>query len=371
MLAFLLAKPTQFDAPFFRWMHANRRDIPFLVYYWQPVGPGIGGTAATDAETGSALSWGIDLLDGYNWQQANPDDPDGFGLLLRQAGVRYMVCNGWKSGFAPLIKAARAAEIPLGLRIDSVVWGKTAIEMTIRRFYLGIRYRLFAHFFSSGTVGDEYLAAIGIQGSRCKRWPYCVDAGFFKRNAERISESESIRQQYTLDDRPVILSVCKWVNREHPLEILRAFIRLNDPGLQLVMIGNGPLRAEMLAIRQKASHLSICFTGYVPYAQLPAWYALARVFVHPAQYEPWGVSVQEAMASGCALVASNRVGSGYDLIKTSLNGYQYPSGDEEALMQLLAKALALPAETVQKTHADILSVWNYDEICRQFEGLGK
>jgi glycosyltransferase involved in cell wall biosynthesis len=371
MLAFLLAKPTQFDAPFFRWMHTNRKELPFVVYYWQPCTPEAGkqAVAGTDTETGSRLSWGIDLLNGYPWQQANAADAEGFGDLLRQYGVSYLVCNGWKGGFAPLIKEALQAGTPLGLRIDSVVWERTAVEMTVRRLYLKKMYRPFSHFFSSGTVGDEYLAAIHIPSNRWRRWPYCVDAAFFARTSLCMANALLIRQQYRLDERPLILSVCKWVDRENPLELLRAFIHLNNPGLQLVMIGDGPLRRKMELLKANAPHLSILFTGYVPYAQLPAWYALSNIFVHPAFYEPWGVSVQEAMASGLAVVASSRVGSAFDLIWQGANGYQYPSGNIQALSQCIEQAVQLYPEQVQSTNQQILLEWNYATLSRQFEGL--
>jgi glycosyltransferase involved in cell wall biosynthesis len=369
MLAFLLAKPTQFDAPFFRWMQANREDIPFVVFYWQPCSPETGkATAAgTDSETGSSLSWGIDLLGGYTWLQANPANPAGFELLLRQYHIHYLVCNGWKGGFAPLVKTAGQVGIALGLRIDSVVWGKTAIEMTVRRLYLNKMYRPFSHFFSSGTVGDEYLAAIGIPRQAWKRWPYCVDADFFKRTPACLQQATLLRQRYGLGEAPVILGVCKWVDRENPMELLRAFIKLNNPSLQLVMIGDGPLRSKMEALKAAAPNLSILFTGYVPYADLPAWYALTRVFVHPACYEPWGVSVQEAMASGCAVIASNRVGSGFDFIREGQNGFMYEAADIAALVDCLQKALLLDRLQVAETNAQVMLSWNYRAVSAAFE----
>jgi glycosyltransferase involved in cell wall biosynthesis len=369
MLAFLLAKPTQFDAPFFRWMQANRQDIPFVVFYWQPCTPASGKetAAGTDTETGSRLSWGTDLLAGYNWQQANASDAGGFGKLLLKYRVGYLVCNGWKGGFAPLVKVAQHTGIAMGLRIDSVVWEKSAIEMTVRRLYLQKMYRPFSHFFSSGTVGDEYLAAIKIPSDKWKRWPYCVDADFFTRTPACLQQATLLRQRYGLGEAPVILGVCKWVDRENPMELLRAFIKLNNPSLQLVMIGDGPLRSKMEALKATVPNLSIHFTGYVPYADLPAWYALARVFVHPARYEPWGVSVQEAMASGCSVIASNRVGSGFDLIREGKNGFMYAAANVEALALSMQKALVLDRQQVAETNAGIMLQWNYRTLSGAFE----
>jgi len=38
--------------------------------------------------------------------------------------------------------------------------------------------------------------------------------------------------------------------------------------------------------------------GYVHYPKLPGYYGAADIFLHAAQYEPWGISVSEAMALG-------------------------------------------------------------------------
>lgn len=365
MLAFLLAKPTQFDAPFFRWMHAHKPGLPFMVYYWQPVGS----AADTDTETGASLTWGIDLLGGYNRRQVNQEDAAGFAAMLQQDGIRYLVCNGWKSGFSPLVKAARQAGVTLGLRIDSVVWGKTAIELTVRRLYLKLAYSPFRHFFSSGTVGDEYLGAIGVPPEKWKRWPYCVDVDFFRRTPACLQDATYLDQKFGLDRRPLVLGVCKWVDRENPVELLEAFIKLNNPGLQLVMIGDGPLRPQLESLQKANPHLRVFFPGYVSYRQLPAWYALAKVFVHPARHEPWGVSVQEAIASGCTVVASSRVGSACDLIRHGGNGYQYPSGDVNALSHFLEQALQLSPEKAKETNDAILKFWSFAAVSKAFEGL--
>jgi glycosyltransferase involved in cell wall biosynthesis len=365
MLAFLLAKPTQFDSPFFKWMHTHRKDVPFVVFYWKPVET----SSDTDRETGASVTWGFNLLEGYPWQQADPKNMAFFGVQLRQSGIRYLVCNGWKEGFAPLIATAAKQGVRLGLRIDSVVWDKSPIEMRIRRLWLGRAYRPFSHFFSSGSLGDEYVRAMGYGEEKIRRWPYCVDVDFFAPGEEHSRQATAFKTKYGLDERPVVLAICKWIERENPLELLQAFVQLNDQGIQLVMIGDGLLRGQMETLRNEYPELSIIFPGYVAYNELPAWYALTRVFVHTANCEVWGVSMHEAIAAGCAVIGSTRVGSGYDLIQHGQNGFQYPLGNLPALVQCLQAALTLPPETIERTNKTILKDWNYAAMVKAFEGL--
>jgi glycosyltransferase involved in cell wall biosynthesis len=358
MIAFLLAKPTQFDAPFFQWLHTYRPDMPFKVYYWKPVE----NSADTDTETGASLTWGINLLSGYPWQFADPDNPMAFQKEIRKQQVRYLVCNGWKHGFKKLIAAAKHQRIPMGLRIDSVLWGKSAIEIQIRRLVLKGAYQPFSQFFSSGSICDKYLIAMNIPPMRWRRWPYCIDNEFFSPNPQILAKAAGLKKQFGLTDDPVFLGICKWVPRENPMELLEAFVALNNPDLQLVMIGDGPLRPKLEVLRKQYPHLKIIFPGYVPYVTLPAWYACAKVFVHPAAYEPWGVSVQEAIAAGCSVVASSRVGSSYDLIEQGINGYQYKAGSVETLSKCMRQALTLDPGFKAQSNRQMLEKWSYETI---------
>lgn len=45
-----------------------------------------------------------------------------------------------------------------------------------------------------------------------------------------------------------------------------------------------------------------CFLGRLSHAELAKWYGRASIYVLPARYEPFGLTVVEAAAAGCALV---------------------------------------------------------------------
>ena len=69
----------------------------------------------------------------------------------------------------------------------------------------------------------------------------------------------------------------------------------------------------------------VTFAGYVKYPELPKYYGISNLFVHISNNEPWGVSVQEAMATGLPIITSEFVGSSVDLIENGKNGFTYKS----------------------------------------------
>ncbi len=59
----------------------------------------------------------------------------------------------------------------------------------------------------------------------------------------------------------------------------------------------------------------------------------------PSESEPFGVVVNEAMLCGCAVVVSDRVGAGFDLVREGETGFVFPAGDVANLAAVLQVAM--------------------------------
>ena len=67
------------------------------------------------------------------------------------------------------------------------------------------------------------------------------------------------------------------------------------------------------------------------YADVVALQAAADVAVLPSRHEPYGVSLHEGMAAGCAGLSSDAVGAACDLVVPGETGEVFPAGDPRAL----------------------------------------
>jgi glycosyltransferase involved in cell wall biosynthesis len=114
-------------------------------------------------------------------------------------------------------------------------------------------------------------------------------------------------------DRPYILSVSSVYRYKNYLRLIEAWLELARsrpelPDLAIVGDDQDPAyRRKMEAARDAAGDLStrIHLVGAVPYPQIPAWYAHARLFVFPSYLETFGHPLLEAMSAGVPVVAGD------------------------------------------------------------------
>jgi glycosyltransferase involved in cell wall biosynthesis len=123
------------------------------------------------------------------------------------------------------------------------------------------------------------------------------------------SALEKVRRRYRLADR-FILYVGTIEPRKNLPKLIAAFARRHKGGdLPHQLVCAGPYGWLSRDIEELIERLEIesalRFTGYVPFADLPALYSLAEMFVFPSIYEGFGLPVVEAMACGTPVVTGH------------------------------------------------------------------
>ena len=103
-----------------------------------------------------------------------------------------------------------------------------------------------------------------------------------------------------------------------------SFVQSKNNSAYLLLAGAGKLAMDLKRnVANYPVHFQnrIKFCGFVNQKEMPSLYASCDVFVLPSISETWGLSVNEAMASGKAVIVSDRCGCATDLVDHGINGY--------------------------------------------------
>ena len=126
-------------------------------------------------------------------------------------------------------------------------------------------------------------------------------------------------------------------------DLLEAFRLLRERGVdaRLCLVGDGPERESLERLAKSLGVVHDCFfLGYQE--EMGRWFESFDAFALPSANEGTPVSAIEALAAGCAVVAT-RVGGVPDVVQDGETGFLVPFGDTEALAARLAE-LAEDAE---------------------------
>jgi len=372
-IAFLVERPTQFEAPFFQYVaraseSATQNHLTVLFVRPQAI------ALADDPELGRSIDWGIDLLGGYPWSA--PASPGGdfrtwFAAQLAQNRPDWLIVNGYHlPQYRQAAAVAARLGVPCALRIDSTGIGDSLPRQLAKRalFALYLKRR-FAKFLAVGTLTERYLAFFGVPAERTGRFPYSIDDRTFREaaGAARPARNDWRRRWAIPEDARVILCVSKLAPRETPWDLARIPTCNSATPLSAAWIafaGDGPERPAFEPALRERWQGRVAMLGYVPYPELPATYAAADLFLHAPREERWGVSVAEAMACELPVVAADSVGAAVDLVAGGRNGFVYPWGRPEELATALSAALALDPGSVATANREILSRWDYETTWR-------
>ncbi|HJB09524.1 MAG TPA: glycosyltransferase family 4 protein [Candidatus Brachybacterium merdavium] len=129
-------------------------------------------------------------------------------------------------------------------------------------------------------------------------------------------------------EQQVVVSVSRLAKEKNLDEVLDHFAALDRPGTVLVLVGDGPYRAEL---EERADRLGIGdrvrLPGEVDPSEVQRWYRLGDVFVSASLSETQGLTFIEALASGVPLVC-RRDPSLAEVILDGRTGWQVDTAEE-------------------------------------------
>jgi glycosyltransferase involved in cell wall biosynthesis len=226
-----------------------------------------------------------------------------------------VLLTGWAHPpFRSLVKSKRLQSSRFVMAMDTPWrgdWRQTVGGPVIRRYM-----QRMAAIFVAGERARQYAVQRGIPYGRVYRGMYAYDETLFNEQAyaERLRGGWPRR----------FLFMGRYVAVKGIDELLAAYAiykRQHDDPWPLDCCGMGPKQAAIAAAE------GVTDLGFIQPEAQPAVLAQRGVLLMPSRYEPWGVVLAEAMASGMPVIASSACGAAVELLQSYYNGLEVPSND--------------------------------------------
>lgn len=211
-----------------------------------------------------------------------------------------------------------------------------------------------------GRLGAEYFQRYGARPETTFLHPYEPDYDAIRSVAAAAIASAAAKHKLEPGRRRLVISARLVPVKRVDLAIdAFAGIAAERSEWDLVVLGDGPLRAELQQRVPPALRERVRWTGFVgDMAEMAAIYRNCDLLVCPSDYEPWAVVVNEAAAAGLAIVATDVVAAAHELVEPGVNGEIVPAGDRDALTAALRRCTEpLAINRLKASSADVLERW--------------
>lgn len=257
----------------------------------------------------------------------------------------------------------RYAERPLK---DGDLWYKRPVRYIRWHRQNPPKKRLYMLCAGAYTAGD--YDKYGLFRGKCYKWGYFPEV-------RRYADVDLLLGK---KKKSTLLWVGRLIDWKHPDAAVRLASRLKESGYQfeLNIIGSGEMESQL---EKMISDLNLgeCvhLLGAMQTESVREYMEQSRIYLFTSdRKEGWGAVLNEAMNSGCAVVASHAIGSVPFLVKDGENGSVYESGNEDELFFKVKCLLDNPDKGLKmgkNAYQTIVTEWNAEVAAERFVKLSQ
>ena len=220
---------------------------------------------------------------------------------------------------------------------------------------------------SAYTAGD--YAKFGLFHDRCYKW------GYFPETIRYPSIDDLIDRK----EKATILWCGRFISWKHPDDVIEVAKMLRDAGccFKIKMIGTGEMERQLKQQASEAGLLdeNVRFLGAMSPEAVRRHMESAGICLFTSdRQEGWGAVLNEAMNSGCAVVASDAAGATPYLVNDGVNGSVYHSGDVQELYEKVRRLLentTMQYSFGKAAYQTITELWNSEVAAKRFLQLSQ
>lgn len=228
----------------------------------------------------------------------------GVSARLERARPDVVLFSSW----GPLMLEPLAWRLARGRRV--VMWAESTVRSGLLRGRMSqlarrVLLQRIDAFVANGSQAAAFLHQMGVADDRVV--VSCLPSALTVHPSSSMAGRSACVRRF--------LFVGRLIDLKRPLELIGAFIRVKEAvsDATLTIVGDGPLLEAARNAAEPAGN-AITFMGRLEGAALASTLAEADALVIPSVREVWGLVVNEALAAGLFVIASDRVASAADLL---------------------------------------------------------
>lgn len=275
---------------------------------------------------------------------------------------------------AYIVYCCKKAKVKIGFfweKWDAPI-NKQPIERKIKNLILRVIPRsIYKHadiIFSPGRKNKEYFLSNGIEEEKIVWIPDVSETP----NCSFID----IRKKYNISKSSILVLYLGRLLPQKGVKILiEAFAKINvkqNGEMNLLIAGDGEDFENCKKLVKELNLENIKFAGKVNPSERENYFKQSDIFVYPVTYykgrvDVWGLTVNEALQNNDIIIATDAVGSAYELINEDVNGYRVEPGNVDQLTDAIIKSSKLiNLQNTNKKNNELLEIFNFKNMAKLY-----
>lgn len=202
-------------------------------------------------------------------------------------------------------------------------------------------------FIAYGTRAKEYIESFGVNEEKIFIAINVGNVNFFMAENDKIKSKKAVlKENLQIKTQYNILFVGAFVYRKGVDYLIDAFKEFQSKNVGLILVGGGgPKQDEIIGKVKEIENIYVM--GHIQPSELPKFYAMADLFIVPSSEDRFSIVMSEAMASGLAVVSTDKNGASIDLIREGYNGHIISDQSKEDIKRIFEKLFEHPENLAQ------------------------
>jgi len=243
---------------------------------------------------------------------------NGYSTLTEMLALRYLKKNNIPYAFY----------INGGVAKDEAKW-----KYKIKRYFIGGA----KYYFSPSVQADDYLLKYGVASSQIFHFPYStIYKAQIATTKLTMQEKRTFWLDKNIDAEKVFVTVTSFIKRKNNFELIKCWKKM-PKNYALVLIGDGQEKKMYFKYISDNSLSNVHILPFMKSCDALEFVKNSHGALYISRYDIYGHVINEALAMGANVLASNKMVAARSLIKDRQNGliYDYKDPLKDRIMNLI------------------------------------